>query len=116
MEATHRVTKKDSAVIEKTAALEEARSDIVERQREGAEAEKERARVEKKRDRELAKGGKLKALEEELNEHVKELARFATQAEIKDGVMGEEKKRVEDLQKALEDVRSELFVFRNIMV
>lgn len=96
--------KKDAAVSDKKSALEETRSVIVERQQEGAEAEKERARVEKKRDKELAKGGKLTALEDELSTLVKELARFTTQAEIKEGAIADEKKKVEDLKKALEAV------------
>lgn len=76
----------------------------MERQQEGAEAEKERTRVEKKREKEIAKGGKLKALEEELSTLVKELARFATQAEIKEGAITDERKKVEALQKNLEEV------------
>jgi len=105
VEANQRVKKKDAAVAEKKSALEESRSDIVERQQEGAEAEKERARVEKKRDKELAKGGRMKLLEDELGTLVKEFARFATQAEIKEGAIADEKKKVEDLNKALEEVR-----------
>jgi structural maintenance of chromosome 2 len=104
MEANQRAKKKDAAIAEKKSTLEETRADIVGRQQEGAEAEKERARVEKKRDKELAKGGKLKALEDELGTLVKELARFATQAEIKEGAIADEKKKVEDLKKALEEV------------
>lgn len=59
-----------------------------------------------KQDKEIAKGGKLKALEDELSTLVKELARFTTQAEIKEGAIAEERKKVEDLQKALEAVRN----------
>lgn len=104
MEANQRVKRREAAIVGKSGELETARSNIVERQQEGAEAEKERARVEKKRDKELAKGGKLKALEEELSTLVKELARFATQVEIKEGSVADERKKVEELQKALEDV------------
>lgn len=52
----------------------------------------------------MAKGGKLRALEDELGTLVKELARFATQAEIKEGAIADEKKKVEDLRTALEEV------------
>lgn len=104
MEANQRVKKKDATILSSQDSLKEARLDIEERQREGAEAEKERAHIEKKRDKELAKGGKLKALEEELNTFVKELARFSAQAEIKEGTIADETKKVEDLQKALEEV------------
>lgn len=108
MEAVQRVKRKDAAVVEKKNALEEARLDIEERQKEGTEAEKEYARIEKKRDKELAKGGKLKALEEELSTFVKELTKLATQAEIKEGTIADEGKKVDGLHRALEEVRISL--------
>lgn len=104
MEAVQRVKRKEAAVVEKKNAMEEARLDIEERQKEGVEAEKECARIEKKRDKELAKGGKLKALEEELSNFVKELTKLATQAEIKEGTITDEGKKVDGLQRALEQV------------
>lgn len=105
-EASARVQRKDEAVRERKAAVEEARRDVEERTREGAEAEKERTRIEKKRDRELAKGGKLKALEEEANAFVKELARLGTQAEIKEGTIEDEKKKVRGLESNVSEVCS----------
>ncbi|KAF8308761.1 condensin complex subunit SMC2 [Clavulina sp. PMI_390] len=108
VEATRRVSKKDADIVKTTSNIEEARSAIADREAEGAEAEKERARVEKKRDKELAKGGKLKALEEQLNGLVKELTRLATQAEIKEGALGEERKRIEGLEQSVQELRASL--------
>lgn len=105
MEATERVRRKEAAVQEKKAAVEDARRDIDDRTNEATEAEKEYARIAKKRDKELAKGGKLKALEEEVNSYVKELARLATQSEIKEATVEDEKKRVEGLRNSVEEVR-----------
>jgi structural maintenance of chromosome 2 len=105
VEATQRVHKKDQAIQDKKAAVEEARQDVDNRTNEGAEAEKEYGRIEKKRDQELAKGGKLKALEEEVSTYVKELARLATQAEIKETTMKDENKKLEALRKSVEQVR-----------
>lgn len=105
MEAIARVKKKDSAVKERKAAVEQARADVEAREGEGAEAEKERGRIEKRRDKELAKGGKLKALEEELNGFVKELARLGTQAELKEGTIKDEEKKVKGLEQASTEVR-----------
>lgn len=103
-EANARVTRKEAAIQEKKTVLEEAQQAKEDREREGAEAEKERTRIEKRRDKELAKGGKLKALEEEVNNFLKELARMGTQAEIKEGTIADEEKKVASLQDALKEV------------
>ena len=93
---------------DKKAAMVDAQREVDEREREGAEAEKERGRIEKKRDKELAKGGKLKALEEELSSYVKELARLGTQVEIKEGTIADEQKKVKTLEQSLKEVRHPL--------
>jgi len=46
----------------------------------------------------------MKLLEDELGTLVKEFARFATQVEIKEGMIADEQGGVEDLSRVLEDL------------
>ncbi|KAG8958059.1 Structural maintenance of chromosomes protein 2 [Tulasnella sp. 419] len=90
--------------------LAESREAMV---KEGEEAEKQKVIVEKKRDKEIEKGGKLKALEAAVESGEKELARFVAQAEIKQGTIDEEEKRVKELEKALAKLHESLEVKRD---
>lgn len=71
---------------------------------ESKEAEKQKVLVEKRRDKEIEKGGKLKALEATVENGEKELARFVTQVEIKQGTIAEEEKKLVALENALKEV------------
>ncbi|KAG8919304.1 Structural maintenance of chromosomes protein 2, partial [Tulasnella sp. 418] len=99
--ATHQTTLQE---------LAESREAMV---KEGEEAEKQKVIVEKKRDKEIEKGGKLKALEAAVESGEKELARFVAQAEIKQGTIDEEEKRVKELEKALAKLHESLEVKRD---
>lgn len=74
------------------------------KEQESKEAEKQKGVVEKRRDKEIEKGGKLKALEATVENGEKELARFGTQVEIKQGTIAEEEKKVAELENALKEV------------
>lgn len=97
-EANSRVKKREAAVTEKKASVETIRGEKKSREEESKEAEKEKLRIEKKRDKELQKGGVLKALEEEVKNVEKELARLSTQAEIQQGVIDEDEKKVKAVE------------------
>ncbi|KDQ13659.1 hypothetical protein BOTBODRAFT_364275 [Botryobasidium botryosum FD-172 SS1] len=107
-DAQSRVQRKGDAIEQKRRALEAIRTNRETQEREAAAAEKERARVEKVRDREIAKGGKLKALEEEVMTAERELARFAAQVEIKQGTIDDEKRRTQSSKTALDDLNKSL--------
>lgn len=66
--------------------------------------EKEVVAVQKSRDAELSKGGKLKKLQDEAGELGKGAAKLRAQAEIKTASIGEEEKRVKNLEVKLKEV------------
>ena len=77
---------------------------IKELERQMQEAEKQKNSVEKRRDKEIEKGGRLRALEAEVESGEKELARFSTQVEIKQSSIVDEQKKVSSLEANLEEV------------
>jgi structural maintenance of chromosome 2 len=53
----------------------------------------------------MAKGGKVQALTEAVNNLERELVKTKTQLEIKVGTVGEDSKRVESAKQAVKEVR-----------
>ncbi|GAA5892437.1 hypothetical protein JCM6882_005616 [Rhodosporidiobolus microsporus] len=69
--------------------------------------EQEIKEVEKARDKELAKGGKVKDLEKQLNALDMEIAKLKTQAEGKEREIKEEEARIVELEKSVKDLTKE---------
>ncbi|GAA5853552.1 hypothetical protein JCM8547_002503 [Rhodosporidiobolus lusitaniae] len=69
--------------------------------------EQEIKEVEKARDKELAKGGKVKELEKQLNALDMEIAKLKTQAEGKEREIKEEEARIVELEKSVKDLTKE---------
>jgi len=66
--------------------------------------EKDLAEIEERRNKELAKGGKVQALTEAVNELERELVKVKTQLEIKEGIVADDAKRVESAKRNVKDV------------
>ncbi|KFY09278.1 hypothetical protein V491_08282 [Pseudogymnoascus sp. VKM F-3775] len=65
-------------------------------------------RVKGQRDKELRKGGKAQALEQEVKDHTHEIVRLSTVIELKRTSMGEEKERKLSVQKTVSELEKQL--------
>ncbi|KAF8512670.1 condensin complex subunit SMC2 [Hysterangium stoloniferum] len=111
-EANERVKKKEADIERKSKEMAKAKTDKDARVREREAAERDKKEAEKRRDAELKKGGKFKKREEEVKELEKELVKYRTQSEIKQGSINDEEKKItsmedeaRELQAALEQKR-----------
>ncbi|KDR72865.1 hypothetical protein GALMADRAFT_252175 [Galerina marginata CBS 339.88] len=94
----NRVDKKEEEIQEKNAAIKKVESDKKKWAKESESAEKEIVAVTKKKEAEMSKGGRLKKLQDEVAELGKVLAKQRAQAEIKEGTILEEEKKVATLE------------------
>ncbi|KAL4818944.1 RecF/RecN/SMC [Aspergillus spinulosporus] len=73
-----------------------------------AHMEEDVKRVKAARDKELRKGGKFQALEDEVKAHSHELVRLTTVFDLKKASIAEEKEKSKELQKSVKDLESVL--------
>jgi structural maintenance of chromosome 2 len=71
-----------------------------------AHMEEDVKRVKAARDRELRKGGKFQALEDEVKAHSHELVRLTTVFDLKKASIAEEKEKSKELQKSVKDLET----------
>nr|KMM69221.1 chromosome segregation protein SMC2p [Coccidioides posadasii RMSCC 3488] len=86
--------------------IEELESNTARLKSEIANLEEDVSKVKAARDKELRKGGKFQALEDEVKNHSHEMVRLSTQADLKKSSMAEESKKREDAQKAVQEVQT----------
>lgn len=103
-EAHARMEKKEAEIVAKKKEVFELGKDKERLLKETAAAEEEHEEVTAQRDKELKKGGKFKKLEDEVAEKGKELVKYRTQLEIKDGTIKEEAKKLKELEDELAEV------------
>lgn len=106
-ESQEKVAKKEQEIEEKKAEIETVNQRKKKAQRESEAAEKDMEAVTKKRDAEIAKGGKMKKLEEEVQELAKAAYKTKTQAEIKEGTIKDEEGSINSLTDELNAVRDQ---------
>ncbi|KAG6902142.1 hypothetical protein C0995_003899 [Termitomyces sp. Mi166 len=96
-ESQEKVAKKEQEMEEEKAEVEAANQRKKKALRECEAAEKDMEAVTKKRDAEIAKGGKMKKLEEEVQELAKAAYKTKTQVEIKEGTIKDEEVNIKAL-------------------
>ena len=73
-----------------------------------AHLEEDVERVKAVREKELRKGGKFQALEDEVKTHSHEMVRLATVLDLKNSSMAEERERRKGIQKSVKDLEAQL--------
>lgn len=101
-----RVERAADTIQSKHDAIEEGKQTARRIQEELKRIEKEVEEITRRRDRELQKGGKVQTLETKLKDLAKELAKTRTQLDLKKQTIGEDEKRVTDLEASVKDVGS----------
>ncbi|KAG6868858.1 hypothetical protein C0993_008987 [Termitomyces sp. T159_Od127] len=96
-DSQEKVARKEQEIEEKKAEIETVNQSKKKALREREAAEKDMEAVTKKRDAEIAKGGKMKKLEEEVQELAKAAYKMKTQAEIKEGTIKDEEGNINSL-------------------
>ncbi|GAA5902189.1 hypothetical protein JCM5296_006624 [Sporobolomyces johnsonii] len=99
-----RVEKAKEAVTEGEARRKEAVAARSRMEGEIAKMEKEVKRIEKQRDEELAKGGKVQALEKQLNALDMEITKLKTQADGKAKEIKEEEAKIKELERSAREL------------
>ncbi|KAG6919710.1 hypothetical protein DXG01_002656 [Tephrocybe rancida] len=107
-DAQQKVTRKEQEIEEKKAEIEELQQKMHKANREIEAAEKDVAAVTKKRDAEIAKGGKMKKLEEEVQELGKAAYKMKTQVEIKEGTIKDEEANIKTQSDELKELQASL--------
>ncbi|BGP12974.1 Structural maintenance of chromosomes protein 2 [Rhodosporidiobolus nylandii] len=102
-----RVEKAREAITEGEARRKEQQQAKQRMEGEIKKMEQEVKEVEKARDKELAKGGKVKDLEKQLNALDMEIAKLKTQAEGKEREIKEEEARIVELEKSVKELTKE---------
>ncbi|KAG5645320.1 hypothetical protein DXG03_006509 [Asterophora parasitica] len=103
-----KVGKKEEEIQEKKGEMvvvEQRRKKAV---RESEAAEKDMEDVTRKRDAEMSKGGKMKKLEEEVQELAKAAHKIKTQAELKEGTIKDEEAEIVTLEGGLQELQTSL--------
>jgi structural maintenance of chromosome 2 len=100
-----RVSGKDAEIEAKNAEIEDIRRNKKRAIKEIEAAEKDVVDVTKKRDAEMSKGGKMKKLEEEVDNLGKNLVKIKTQAALKQSTIKDEEGNVKSLDDELQEVR-----------
>ncbi|RSH76747.1 Structural maintenance of chromosomes protein 2 [Apiotrichum porosum] len=85
-----------------------AKDDIERGGKECKDMEKELAEIEARRAKEMAKGGKVQALTDAVNNLERELVKVKTQLEIKESTVADDSKRVESAKRGVKDVEDSL--------
>jgi chromosome segregation ATPase len=98
---------------QKKKEIEVAREDIERGGRECQGMEKELAEIEARRAKEMAKGGKVQALTDAVNELERELVKVKTQLEIKESTVSDDVKRIDSAKNGVKDVSNELNLYRS---
>ncbi|TFK38366.1 condensin complex subunit SMC2 [Crucibulum laeve] len=101
-EAQMRVVKKEEEIEGKKAEVAHVEQEKKRITRECEAAENDVQTVTKKRDAEMSKGGKLKKLQDEVDELGKEVVKVRTQEEIKEGTIADEQKKLETMEEELQ--------------
>ena len=112
-DAQDKVTRKEQEIEEKQAEIDAVDQGMKKALRESEAAEKDMEVVTKKRDAEIAKGGKMKKLEEEVQELAKAAYKIKTQVEIKEGTIKDEEANIKALTDELKTVCGWFFYDRN---
>ncbi|GLB42839.1 putative condensin complex subunit SMC2 [Lyophyllum shimeji] len=107
-DAQEKVARKEREVEEKRAEIEEVVKRKKKAMRECEAAEKDVEDVTRKRDEEMAKGGRVKKLQEEVQELDKATVKIKTQAEIKEGTINDEEANITTLQDELKELETSL--------
>ncbi|PPQ99377.1 hypothetical protein CVT24_009207 [Panaeolus cyanescens] len=102
-EATRRVEDKQNEVLQAEGEVKQTQSEIKKANKDADAAEKEMEAVAKKRDAELAKGGKLKKLQEEAKELGKALTKVKTHVDLKKEGINDEKVKIKTLDAQLKE-------------
>ncbi|KAG5730192.1 Structural maintenance of chromosomes protein 2 [Termitomyces sp. T112] len=105
-ESQEKVTRKEREIEEKQAEIEAVDQGRKKALRESEAAEKDMEVVTKKRDAEIAKGGKMKKLEEEVQELAKAAYKIKTQVEIKEGTVKDEDVNIKALTDELKTLQA----------
>lgn len=97
---------KDKEIDKKQAEIERYEQGKRDAQKELKASEKAHADVTARRNKEIAKGGKLKQLQEQVDNLEKVVVKYTTQAELKGKTVAEEKEKSKELEGDLERVRT----------
>ncbi|KAG6836670.1 hypothetical protein H0H93_005088 [Arthromyces matolae] len=108
MESHHRVVHKEQEIQKQEAEIKAVQEGSLKAQRECEAAEKDMEAVTKQRDAEVAKGGKLKKLEEEVQELAKAAHKSKTQVDLKETTIKDEEANVNTLNDELEALQASL--------
>jgi structural maintenance of chromosome 2 len=100
-----RSQKTAEAISAKQAAIKDGQRTAKRLGEEMKKIEKEVEEITAKRDKEMAKGGKIQTLQDNLKELAKELAKIKTQSELKKQTIADDEKRVAELEVAAKEVR-----------
>ncbi|KAG5635609.1 hypothetical protein H0H81_010647, partial [Sphagnurus paluster] len=103
-----RVLRKEQEVEEKQAEIEKVKQRKNKAERECEAAEKDMVDVTKKRDEEMSKGGKMKKLEEQVQELGKAVTKIRTQAELQEASIKDEGANVVAIEGELEELQASL--------
>ncbi|KAF9039177.1 condensin complex subunit SMC2 [Panaeolus papilionaceus] len=107
-EACVRVDEKIAEIEQAEADVKQTQTEIKKAHKDSDAAEREMEAVAKKRDAELAKGGKLKKLQEEAKELGKALTKVRTHVDLKKEGINDEKTKIKTLEAQLKESESAL--------
>lgn len=99
-----KVAKAAQNLKQKKEDIETAKEDVERGGKECKGMEKELEEIEARRAKEMAKGGKVQALTESVNELERELVKLKAQLEIAESTVADDVKRVDGAKKAVTDV------------
>ena len=105
VDANKRITKKDADIEAKQAQISKTKADKKKAIKDCDGAEKDVQAVAKRRDAEMAKGGKLKQLQDQVSDLGKKLAKLKTQHELKRGTIVDETTKYDDSKAEIAAVR-----------
>ncbi|KAG6841176.1 hypothetical protein C0991_001101 [Blastosporella zonata] len=108
MDGHEKVTRKEQEIHDKTSEKEAVEKKMKKARREIEAAEKDVEAVTRKRDAEIAKGGKMKKLEEEVQELGKAVYKIKTQVEIKEGAIKDEETSIATRTNELQELQTSL--------
>ncbi|KAF8059920.1 condensin complex subunit SMC2 [Lyophyllum atratum] len=107
-DAQDKVVRKEQEIEDKKAEIEAVNKKKKKALKEIEAAEKDVADVTKKRDAEMSKGGKMKKLEDEVQELDKATVKIKTQAEIQEGTIKDEEANITTLNDELQELQASL--------